>query len=374
MPDDYLERTREYYNTDPMWKKIDYTPFPYQNLLEEAGYKVKDFNDFAKLQVYDADTGEKLKLTLVDHHYIDFRGSDNKYIRISSYGRVAFKLPNNERCDVRYFKNSNSIEYLIGDSFTFHVDYVTNLENESGADKTIADMRLESRHDFVRVSQRVSDVRVHDPFGAYETGASAWRVIPIDTVKNQYLSDVFQNFIEMLRKQDIPNKIDITTLNFVSNVISVHIREFLEYRNNDEVKDMIIASYEKDIEEVKQQYEETISKMEATLNQLKASKKNGKSIEEMRQESERLRTDCLAIIDKLNAARENGEDTEEIQREFEKLYAEWKSFKAQLDEAIYEKEKEKDMERVHREFETIYAECMAVMNQLDASKENGKNK
>lgn len=371
MQDDYLERRREYYNTDPIWKKIDYTPFPYQKLLEEAGYKVKDFDDFAKLQVYDTYTGEKLKLTLVDHHYIDFRGSDNKYIRISSFGRVAFNLPNNVRCDVKYFKSSNSIEYRIGDEFTFNVDYVTNLENNRDEDKTIADMRLESRHDFVRVSQRVNDVRVHDPFRAFETGESVWHVIPYETVKNQYLSDVFQNFIEMLRNQDIPNKIDITTLNFVSYVISVHIREFLGYRNKDEVIDMIIASREKDIEEVKQQYKETISKMEAEVDRLKASKKNGKSIEEMRQESERLRTDCLAIIDQLKAARENGEDIEEIQREFEKLYAEWKEFKAQKDAT---NENGKDMERVHREFEEIYAGWLAIIDQVDAAKENGKNK
>lgn len=273
--DEYLNNKRE--KNREKFDNREYIKFQNPEILEKAGYIVENIDDFWRIEVRDKDTGEKLKLSYVENDFVEFEGKNGKNIRISTYGRVAFALPNGVYCNVYHYKNEGSSKYDIEYNFlysnlSFRVNYLSNPYGD-GKNKYIAMIKGDVLRDNIYFTQFIDHLNVVDPYLGYAYNDLSERyTIPNEDANVDKIEDVFRRFFTLPM---VKEKMDSTTLDFYLYCVRIYAKDFLEYRYTDEAIESLTKSLEEDKKKIEQLLQGRIDELDGLIGSISGEKNRG---------------------------------------------------------------------------------------------------
>ena len=292
-----LQARRIDYETNPMWVKKEYVPFPYPEVLEKAGYRVENIDDYTKLEVYDAITGEKLYLDDVKHDRIVFANSGGKYFSVCKFGRIELMLPTYEDLEIVFYKDNKTISYEI--PHEMYLAFLYNSYFREDIERIIGVAQLRVRNEEFKVRQTSSRFHILDTslYILNKEFPEKYSFAREEMDKDTFLS-IFTPIIGLAKVGKIKCNLSPWAFEFFIYCIEHHAQDFINVRYTEDCIKELIASYERQKQLIERDANEKIAKISSSLELIVP-------YEEQKQSIERDTKEKIAQLDELIAAEKN---------------------------------------------------------------------
>ena len=264
------ERLRAIYcgkiKSDIEYKEINYQSFMNKEILELAGYRVENIEDYSQIAVFDQETGEELELSHVEYDYQEFTSKNNKdgksgkRILIKNTGNVVFDLE-----DGTYVKAYAGINEKGNKGFYYDFEVKVS---DSCIDPYHA-MYLSGAHcvktnglGFIELSREAEEYVMLElrPIEAEVASSKFDEKIPIEDCSVEKFTGYFEQAIKLMNfpkyNEEVKRSFE-KVLALIMKCIEIYSKELLDHYVDS--KDDIIEAYENDrkaaYEEAKQTYE-----------------------------------------------------------------------------------------------------------------------
>ncbi len=251
----YLQSKREDYNTNPMWQKREYVSYSHPKLLEKAGYRVENIDDFAKLEVYDAKTGCPLLLDEVRHDAIVFKDEKSgKFFEVHDNGYIKLMLPSSEELVIVCNKDINSAIYGFSHDLNLGFFYYTSFKtdddinlvsvNKAEKDKNLALVKLQIGNEDIEVRQNINSFVVRDTSLSLLNPDFPEKYVKgrEEMDKDSFIS-LFTTIIGLSKAKKIDNNHTNFVYDFIMECLSFHAQDFIDYRYDTRCIQALINSY-----------------------------------------------------------------------------------------------------------------------------------